>query len=164
MKATLTSLAALLFSFSLSNHAIARPADPLHVSGDYTCTGFDSHDGAFTGVLTFTVDERASHFAQSFGAYTFTFKVKVGEHASTFSGYAAAQGQSLAMYFANDSEDAPTDRGVGMALITHDQDAEGKFMTTLHKSYYLPDYMRTSKEGKGAGGRGTEVCTKVVKR
>ncbi|MCQ3031775.1 hypothetical protein NLO88_14010 [Pseudomonas syringae] len=164
MKKITTCLAAVVLSASFTGQVIASIADPLYISGDYTCTGFDSHDGAFTGALKLTVDEQASHFQQSFGAYKFTFDVDVGGHASTFSGYAAAQGQSLAMYFANDSEDAPTDRGVGMALITHDQDAEGKFITTLHKSYYLPDYMRTSKEGKGAGGRGTEVCTKVVKR
>jgi hypothetical protein len=164
LKKTITSLAALVLSVSFASQVIASPADPLHISGDYTCTGFDSHDGAFTGALNFVVDERASHFQQSFGAYKFTFKVDIDGHASTFSGYAAAQGQSLAMYFANDSEAAPTDRGVGMAFITHDQGADGAFTTTLHKSYYLPDYMRTSTAGKGPGGRGTEVCTKVVKR
>lgn len=57
------------------------------------------------------------------------------------------------MFFANDNEQAPTDRGTGIAVITHDQDSEGKYTTTLHKSYYLPDY-------KG-GGRGTESCIKT---
>ncbi|MBC3950529.1 hypothetical protein [Pseudomonas folii] len=162
MKTLTTSLAALALSVASVSQVIASPADPLFISGDYTCTGFDSHDGAFKGALKLTVDEQASHFQQNFGAYKFTFDVD--GHASSYSGYAAAQGQSLAMYFANDSQQASTDRGVGMALITHDQDAAGRFTTTLHKSYYLPDYMRTSKEGKGAGGRGTEVCTKVMKR
>lgn len=164
MKKIITCLAAAVLSASFTGQVIAGPADPLYISGDYTCTGFDSHNGAFTGALKLTVDEQASHFQRSFGAYEFTVEVVVDGHASTYSGYAAAQGQSLAMYFANDSKQAPTDRGVGMALITHDQDAEGKWVTTLHKSYYLPDYMRNSKEGNGVGGRGTEVCTKIVKR
>ncbi|MCI8212047.1 hypothetical protein AUC61_21160 [Pseudomonas sp. S25] len=164
MKKTISSLAALVMAVSFAAQAVANPADPLHISGDYTCTGFDSHDGAFKGALTLKLDEQASHFQQGFGAYQFKLDVDIDGHASTFSGYAAAQRQSLAMYFANDSKQAPTDRGVGLALISHDQDSGGNYITTLHKSYYLPDYMRTSKEGKGPGGRGTEVCTKVIKR
>ena len=138
---------------SLAGVATAAVPDPLHIAGDYKCTGFDSHDGSFNGDLTFTLDDKASHFEKSFGAYTFKLIVDLGGEKATYSGYAAAQGQSLSMFFANDSLEAPTDRGTGIAVITHDQDSAGKYITTLHKSYYLPGY-------KG-GGRGTESCIKT---
>ncbi|VVN69305.1 hypothetical protein [Pseudomonas fluorescens] len=149
-----------LIAVSLCNSAMAQSPDPLHIVGNYKCTGYDSHDGYFEGDLTFTLDEAASHFEQSFGAYRFKLRVELDGAPATYSGIAAAQGQSLSMYFANDSQEAPTDRGVGMALITHDQDTNGKYTTTLHKSYYLPDYERNAKDGRGAGGRGTETCVK----
>ena len=138
---------------SLAGVANAAVPDPLHIAGDYKCTGFDSHDGSFNGDLTFTLDDKASHFEKSFGAYTFKLIVDLGGEKATYSGYAAAQGQSLSMFFANDSLEAPTDQGTGIAVITHDQDSAGKYTTTLHKSYYLPGY-------KG-GGRGTESCIKT---
>lgn len=138
---------------SLAGVATAAVPDPLHIAGDYKCTGFDSHDGSFNGDLTFTLDDKASHFEKSFGAYTFKLIVDLGGEKATYSGYAAAQGQSLSMFFANDSLEAPTDQGTGIAVITHDQDSAGKYITTLHKSYYLPGY-------KG-GGRGTESCIKT---
>lgn len=127
--------------------------DPLYIAGDYKCTGFDSHDGTFKGDLSFKVDEKSSHFSQNFGAYTFKLEVDLGSDKAIYTGYAAAQGQQLAMYFANDSLEAATDRGVGLATITRDQDSKGQYTTTLHKSYYLPDY--------NGGGRGTEVCIKT---
>ena len=145
--------AAVTTALSLTGVAHAAVPDPLHIAGNYKCTGFDSHDGSFIGDLTFRLDEKASHFDKSFGAYTFKLIVELGGEKSTYSGYAAAQGQSLSMFFANDNEQAPTDRGTGIAVITHDQDCAGKYTTTLHKSYYLPGY-------KG-GGRGTESCIKT---
>lgn len=151
-----------LASVSLVGHAATPVADPLHIAGDYKCTGYDSHDGHFKGDLNFKLDKEASHFDHGFGAYTFTLRVELeGGVGATYSGMAAAQGNQLAMYFANDSAASPTDRGIGQASITHDQDAAGKYTTTLHKSYYLPAYMRDAKNGQGAG-RGTEVCVKTV--
>lgn len=158
------SLAVLIMSLSISGRVMAKSTDPLNIIGDYRCTGYDSHEGAFQGDLSFTLDEPASNFQHSFGAYRFRFETSGGGEAATYSGFAAAQGQSLAMYFINDNEQAPTDRGVGIASITHDQDASGKYITTLHKSYYLPDYMLTAKDKRGAGGLGTEVCVKTVDR
>ena len=137
-----------------SGGALAQVADPLHIAGSYKCTGYDSNDGAFKGNLTFTLDENASNFIQSFGAYKFKLEVPLDGVTATYSGIAAVQGQQLAMYFANDSEVAATDRGVGIAVISHDQDSKGQYTTTLHKSYYLPDYM--------GGGRGTETCVKTA--
>ena len=128
---------------SLTGTAHAAVPDPLHIVGNYKCTGFD-------------INDTVSHFDKSFGAYTFKLVVELGGEKATYSGYAAAQGQLLSMFFANDSAEAPTDRGTGIAVITHDQDSEGKYITTLHKSYYLPDY-------KG-GGRGTESCIKTSTR
>ena len=149
-----------LISFLLCNNAVAQSPDPLHIVGNYKCTGYDSHEGYFEGDLTFTLDEKASNFAQSFGAYQFMFRVDPNGTPVTYTGFAAAQGQTLAMYFANDSQQAPTDLGVGMASITNAQDSNGKYTTTLHKSYYAPYYQRDAKDGRGAGGRGTETCVK----
>ncbi|HEX8594409.1 MAG TPA: hypothetical protein VF682_14190 [Pseudomonas sp.] len=154
------SFALIVASLSLGGTAQAEVTDPLNVVGVYKCTGYDSHLGPFTGDLTFSLDAKASHFPSSFGTYKIDFKVDVAGAKASYTGYAAAQGQSLAVYFANDDEKEPTDRGVGVAVITHDQDANGKYTTTLHKTYYVPDYMRDSKEGHGSGGRGVEVCTK----
>lgn len=152
LKTVIAASVATLF-MSLTGIANAAVQDPLHIAGDYKCTGYDSHDGSFNGDLTFTLDDQASHFEKSFGAYTFKLIVELGGEKATYSGYAAAQGQILSMFFANDSVEAPTDRGTGIAVITHDQDSAGKYTTTLHKSYYLPGY-------KG-GGRGTESCIKT---
>ncbi len=151
-----------LVAVSLCNNAMAQSPDPLHIVGNYKCTGYDSHEGHFEGDLTFTLDEKASNFAQSFGAYQFKLRVDLNGTPATYSGFAAAQGQSLAMYFANDSQEAPTDIGVGMASMSHDQDVNGKYITTLHKSYYAPYYQRNAKDGRGTGGRGTETCVKTV--
>ena len=136
-----------------SGGALAQVADPLHIAGSYKCTGYDSNDGAFKGDLTFVVDDKVSNFGQGFGAYKFKLEVPLEGATATYSGIAAAQGQLLAMYFANDSQSAATDRGVGITVVSRDQDSKGQYTTTLHKSYYLPDY-------KG-GGRGTESCIKT---
>ena len=128
--------------------------DPLFIAGSYKCTGYDSNDGAFKGDLTFAVDDRVSNFAQGFGAYKFKLEVPLDGATATYSGIAAAQGHLLAMYFANDSQSAATDRGVGITVVSRDQDNKGQYSTTLHKSYYLPDYM--------GGGRGTETCVKIA--
>jgi len=154
------TIALLAMTFACASPVFAKISDPLNVVGSYKCTGYDSHAGAFVGDLIFTVDEAASHFPQSFGAYKFKLNVDIQGAKGTYSGFAAAQGQSLAMYFANDDQREPNDYGVGMAVVSHDQDASGTFTTTLHKSYYAPEYMRTAKDGKGPGGRGTEVCVK----
>lgn len=154
------SIALFALSLSFSGAAFANANDPLNIIGHYKCTGYDSHAGAFKGDLTFTVDEAASYFPHSFGAYKFNLDFEVLGAKASYSGFAAAQGQSLAMYFANDDAREPKDYGVGMAVISHDQDVNGNYTTTLHKSYYAPEYMRTAKDGKGPGGRGTEVCVK----
>ena len=65
--------------------------DPLHIAGDYKCTGFDSHDGTFKGDLSFKVDEKSSHFSQNFGAYTFKLEVDLGSDKAIYTGYAAAR-------------------------------------------------------------------------
>ena len=150
-----------LVTVSLCNTAIAQSPDPLHIVGHYQCTGYDSYEGHYEGDLTFTLDEKASNFGQSFGAYQFKLRVDLNGTPATYSGIAAAQGQLLSMYFANDSQEAPTDTGVGIASITHDQDINGKYITTLHKSYYAPYYQRNAKDGRGAG-RGTETCVKTA--
>jgi hypothetical protein len=160
MKKTLTTF--LAGTLLCSGAAIAASNDPLNIVGTYKCTGYDSHDGHFTGNLTLSLDEKASKFDQNFGAYQFKLDIVLGGTPASYSGYAAAQGESLAIYFANDKQkEAPTDRGVAIGSISHEQDKDGKYITTLRKSYYLPDYLRDAKDGKGPGGRGTETCVKL---
>lgn len=136
---------------------MAAPADPLQIAGTYECSGYDRHDGAYKGVLTLTTDESASHVEQGFGAYQLTFRVETSAAPVTYSGYGAAKGQTLALYFANDDASAAKDYGIGLATLTQDQDAQGTYTTTLHKSYYQPHYIHN-----GVAGRGTESCVKTV--
>lgn len=156
MNRAVVFFAVLMVGFTLSCQAAARAVDPLHIAGIYECKGYDSQDGAFAGDLTFTLDEAGSNFSANFGAYRFAFKT--ADASASYSGFAAAQGQSLAMYFANDSQQAVNDRGVGMAFMSNDQDEKGNYRATLHKSYYLPEY--SVKDGRAIAGRGTEVCVK----
>ena len=44
------------------------------------------------------------------------------------------------------------DRGVGIAVVTHDKDMHGKTTTVFHKFYYEPTYEK--------GGNGYETCIK----
>ncbi len=151
-----------------SNAIIASSADKLNLSGTYNCTGFDNHDGTFTGTITLKLDAKASDFKHNFGAYAFTLtEGGAGTGVNAYTGEAAAQGDILAIYFQNtDVKDAVgiSDRGVGIATVSHDQDSKGNVITTLHKFYYEPTYKR-GQDGKkagglGEGGHGTETCVK----
>ena len=142
-----------LFSAPLSAN---QNIDKASLAGSYKCTANDSHDGLVEGTVTFTLDESASAPDQNFAAYNFTSK--------NYSGFIAAQGNAYAYYFENSDRKNPksvTDRGVGIATVTYDQDSAGKFKTTLHGFYFEPEYMRDAKDGKGAGGRGTSLCVKL---
>jgi hypothetical protein len=161
---------ALLLSSAMSLAAPANNAvnslDKLNLEGKYNCTGFDSHDGAFTGVITMKLDAKASDFEHNFGAYQFTL-VEGGEGtgSNSYKGEAVAHGDELAIYFQNNNDKTAlgrSDFGVGIASVTHDRDDKGNVITTLHKFYYGPNYVRDKKGPTGNfGGLGNETCVKV---
>lgn len=143
--------------------------DKLNLAGTYKCTGFDNYEGGFEGKLTLTLDEKASDFEHNLGSYQFTLSATVnGKDFEDYTGYAAAQGTSLAIYFENANDKDPvavTDRGVGIASVSYGQDKAGKFSTTINKFYYVPKFKRDATNGKGKGGMGgfgTETCVRVA--
>ncbi|TWC06657.1 MULTISPECIES: hypothetical protein [unclassified Pseudomonas] len=85
-----TVLLTLLFSYS--TFAVAEPNDLLNIAGKYRCTGFDNQDGPYLGALDISLNEQASHFEKSFGAYQFKLSVEAGGGSVFYSGFAAAQG------------------------------------------------------------------------
>jgi hypothetical protein len=143
-----------VFSFIQMNSAVAQTQaiiDPLNLAGTYHCHGYDSHEGAYKGAtVTLTLDAKDSDFKHNHGAYHFLL---VEPDGTRYTGEAAASGNDLAVYFQNTSKTMKTDRGVGIASVTHDKNSQGKATTVFHKFYYEPDY-----EG---GGNGSETCVKV---
>jgi len=145
-----------LFAVSLmivvSNQEVfANSSDPLGLAGIYKCYGYDMHDGGYqNAAVSLTLDKKDSDFAHNYGAYHFRLVEDSGN--DKFTGEAAASGNSLAVYFQNNSKSMPTDRGVGIATVTHDKDTSGKVTTAFHKFYYEPAYQ--------GGGNGSETCIK----
>ncbi len=129
----------------------AAEVDALNLGGQYKCDGYDQHDGGYKDdVLTLTPDVKQSDFAHNFGAYHFQLAESDGTVA--YLGEVAASGNSAAVYFENVDPKKLTDRGVGIATITHDRDQQGRVTTVLHKFYYEPAYQ--------GGGNGSETCVK----
>lgn len=127
--------------------------DALHLSGTYQCDGYDEHDGAYHGdILTLTLDEKHSDFANNFGSYH--FQLAEADKTIVYVGEVAASGNTAAIYFENIDVKKSSDRGVGIAAITHDRDQQGLAHTVLHKFYYEPTYQ--------GGGNGSETCIKQV--
>lgn len=125
-------------------------ADALGLAGKYKCYGYDKHDGGYqNATVTLALDSQNSDFANNYGAYHLTL---VEEDGVKYTGEAAASGNSMAVYFENTTPSAPTDRGVGIAVVTHDKDPKGKVTTMFHKFYYEPAYQ--------GGGNGSETCVK----
>ncbi len=137
-------------SLLASQFSFAATTDALHLSGKWICSGYDKHDGFYSnGNLTFTLNSANSDFNNNYGAYTIKL---VETDGTTYIGEAAVNGSTAAVYFENTSPKMLTDRGVGIATITHDADQHGNITTVLHKFYYEPTY-----EG---GGNGLETCVK----
>lgn len=142
------ALAIGILGFSLTTLGQAAVVDHLGLSGNWTCQTYDMHDGAYRNAkLTLTLDAKDSDFANNYGAYHFKLTEDTGD---IYLGEVAASGNTAAIYFANTSPKMPTDRGVGIAVVTHDRDSAGKVHTVLHKFYYEPTYQ--------GGGNGSEVC------
>lgn len=111
-------------------------------SGVYQCTGEDAHEGKYTGTVTLKLNA-----AQSLGEYgAYDFKLEVPGYGA-YPGHAAAQGDKLAIYFAN-TDPATRDYGTGIATIKKGKNGKPAF----RKYYYEPEY-------KG-GNHGIEDCVK----
>lgn len=128
--------------------------DGLHLGGAYLCEGYDEHDGAYKDdILLLTPDSKHSDFKHNFGAYHFQLAESDGK--VVYLGEVAANGNMAAVYFENVDRKKSTDRGVGIATITHDRDQAGHVTTVFHKFYYEPTYQ--------GGGNGSETCVKQEK-
>lgn len=133
--ATLAVLAAV--PASAKQRAYAGP----DYSGVYDCTGDDSHEGKYAGVVTLKLVREQS--TGPYGAYSFTLEVP---GFGTYSGQAAARGRQMGIHFAL-ADQAAKDYGTGIAEFSH---KGGKW--SFRKYYYEPEY-------KG-GNFGTEHCVK----
>lgn len=130
----------------------AFAADSLNLSGTYTCSGYDSHDKGYQNAkVVLTLDAKNSELKNGFGAYNFKL---IEADGTNYKGEVAANGNILAVYFENTGTApvAQSDRGVGVAVVTHDKDVNGKAHTVFHKFYYEPNYQ--------GGGNGSETCVK----
>jgi hypothetical protein len=111
-------------------------------SGTYECKGMDSHIGEFRGTVDMSLN--AGQSTGEYGAYRFTLTLA---DKSLYNGFAAADADSLAIYFAH-TDPALKDYGVGIAKMKSAPDGKTSFI----KYYYGPEY-----EG---GGHGMENCVK----
>ena len=140
-----------LLGLGLMHVAIAdQKMTGLDLSGTYICSGYDSHDGGFTGSkLTLALDAKDSLPQDGYGAYHYNVVTSGG---TKYMGEASSSGNTLAMYFANTTPNQQSDHGVSIGFVTHDKNNSGQVQTQIHKFYYEPEY-----EG---GGNGSETCVK----
>ena len=133
----------LILLLVVSGFAEAKPAfTGQDYSGVYGCTGDDAHEGKYTGKVTLTI--KPEH---SYGSYaSYAFKLEVPGF-GTYPGYAAGNGNNLAMHFAL-TDPATHDYGVGVANFKKNK--QGKL--SFHKFYHEPEF-------KG-GNTGIEDCIK----
>lgn len=110
-------------------------------SGVYNCTGDDSHEGKYTGIVT--LELVPSQSVKQYGAYK--FKLEVPEY-GVYLGQAAANGTNVAMHFAL-TDQSTKDYGTGIASFKKNKAGKWSFS----KYYYEPEF-------KG-GNYGTEQCT-----
>lgn len=131
-------LTAGLLSLACSQFSFAATTDQLGIAGNYICSGYDMHDGAYSGEkLTITLDAKDSDFSNNYGAY----RIKMVESdGTTYVGEIAASGNTLALYF--EDTGMVSDRGVGIAVLTHDKDANGKVTTPLSISFTMSLIMK----------------------
>lgn len=137
---------------SPTSFAATTSDDALHLAGNYQCYGYDSHDGGYAhAIVTLTVNSKNSDFQHNYGAYHFQLTEPNG---GQYTGAAAASGNNLAIYFKSTSTSKVDDQGIGIAVVTHDKNAQGKVTTAFHKFYYEPKYQ--------GGGNGYETCLKEM--
>ncbi len=109
-------------------------------SGVYECTGKDSKEGAYTGVVTMKL--KPEHSFATYASYDFKLEVP---GFGTYLGEAAANGNQFAMHFALID---PTTKDFGTGVATIKKNKQGKL--AFHKFYFEPEF-------KG-GNTGTEDC------
>lgn len=100
------------------------------LSGTYACTGKDAHDGDYKATVTLTLDRKHSY--GTYGAYQFMMAV---EGFGNYPGAAAADGDVLAITFAN-TDPSKKDYGTGIARVSTGVNGRPKF----HKYYYQLEY------------------------
>ena len=131
---------ALLSAAPVSHAGIKKFSGP-NFSGEYSCTGNDGKEGAYTATVRLDINYRNSQ--HHFGAYQFTLEVP---GYGTYPGHAASDGNMMAIYFAN-TDPSTKDYGTGIAKFKKNK--HGKW--TFKKYYYEPEF----KEGN----YGFETCT-----
>lgn len=142
---------------SSSIYAYAATIDPLGVQGVYTCDGYDAVDGAYPQNPSPKVQLNyiATHSIPAQGLAAYDFKLNEPD-GTVYSGMAAFNNNSLAIYFSN-TKDA-SDNGIGAANLVREYtglDKQGKprYVTKFVKYYFEPKYQHN-------GSHGSEVCIK----
>jgi hypothetical protein len=107
-----------------------KPFTGQDLSGIYTCTGDDAHDGAFKAKVTLSIDKKHSY--ERYGSYSYRMDV---DGFGTYLGVLAASGDAAAITFANEDV-SKKDYGTGIAKIEKTRDGKVKF----DKFYYQPEY------------------------
>jgi hypothetical protein len=133
---------AFIFLLIITNLCFAKePYTGADYSGVYNCTGEDSHEGPYTGLVTLKLVP-----SQSTGIYgAYEFKLEVPEY-GIYLGQAASENNVMGINFALTNPE-PKDYGTGIARFSKTKNGKWTF-----KKYYY------EKEFKG-GNYGTEVCT-----
>lgn len=137
----------LLPVLAVSSAIAAQPPRPftgLDLSGVYSCTGRDAHDGAFKATVTLKRDEKNS--SGPFGGYAYQMQV---EGFGLYLGSAASHNDHLAITFANENPEK-NDFGTGIALIKRTKDG-----VRLEKYYFQPAY--------ASGNHGFETCLRSTR-
>lgn len=109
-------------------------------SGSYDCTGDDQHDGKFTGAITLALVREQS--TGEYGSYSIKFEAA---GFGGYTGYAAARGNNMALYFANNDA---SKKDFGNSIVTLRKNKNDKWQ--FHSFYYEPEYF--------GGNYGTEFC------
>lgn len=145
-----------ILGFALINFSFAANSsltNTLNLSGTYNCVGYGDKVGPFQSIIKLKIDQKESILNNGMAAYHFSEGDQESTASYGYTGEAVANGNNLAVYFANTDPKQQDDHGVGIAFVTHDLDSHGKSTTVLHKYYYAPAY-----EG---GANGSETCTKI---
>lgn len=128
---------------ALISHAAVAAANTFtgtDFSGSYDCTGTDRHDGNFKGSITLQLVRAQSH--DDFAAYNIRFEA---EGFGGYNGYAAARGNQMALFFANND---PKTKDFGNSIVSMTKNKNGKWQ--LESFYYEPEYF--------GGNYGSEMC------
>lgn len=116
--------------FSPSSHAAIKKFKAPDFSGQYTCTGNDAKEGAYTATVRLEIDQLQSQGVN--GAYRFVLEVP---GFGSYPGHAASDGKVMAIYFAN-MDSSTQDYGTGIARFKKNR--HGKW--TFSKYYYEPEF------------------------